>query len=423
MILKVDKMKIGKTINLSWNILIHSKLRSWLTIIGIIIGIASVISILSISNGAQKELEDRLSGLGADIVTVSPGFSRAMGFGLGGGPGEGRESSSSSSDTKNLTKRDVLAIKTVPNIKYVMGIVSDKGDMKYNAKTASVSITGVDEEVWKDMTTETLSSGRYLTIGDKNVIVIGDSVSDTTFDGIELNRQVDIEGKTFKVVGILENSRSVYMPISQARLVLDDVGSDDFDSITIKLENAEDDELFDTTLELIEKKLMLYRGILNDKDKDFSISNSKSMQETMSETMSSMALFLGAIAAISLLVGAIGIANTMFTSVLEKTREIGIMKAIGAKNRDILSIFLINSGMIGSVGGIGGVLLGMIASSFIGSMISGSGGMTRMFGNASVSLELIVAMFVFSILIGMIAGAIPAYRASKLKPVDALRYE
>jgi putative ABC transport system permease protein len=417
-------MKLKKTMALAWNILIHSKLRSWLTIIGIVIGIASVIAILSMSTGAQDELETQLSGLGADLVTVSLGASRAMGFGMGGGMGpEGIDfNSDDNEDIANLTKKEVLALKTVPNVLEVMGTVSGNGDLKYNAKTASVSITGVDEEVWKEITTEETSEGRLLNIGDKNVIVIGDQITDETFDGIELNRQVEIEGKSFKIVGIIEDSRSIYMPIDAAREVLEDVGDLEFDSITIKLENIDDEELFDTTLELIESKLMLIRGILNKKDKDFSISNAKSMQETMSETMNSLALFLGAIAAISLLVGAIGIANTMFTSVLEKTREIGIMKAIGAKNKDILLIFLLNSGMIGLVGGIGGGLLGMITSSVLSSMISGQG-MGRMFGNASVSFGLLFAMLLFSILIGMIAGAIPAYRASKMKPVDALRYE
>lgn len=417
-------MRIKKSTELALNILLHSKLRSWLTIIGIIIGIASVIAILSMSSGAQRQLEEQMSGLGADLVTVSPGFSRAMGFGMGGvGPG-GRGETSDSSDTKNLTKKDILAIKSISNVKYVMGTVSASGDLKYNSKTASVSVTGVDTEVWKEVTTEDIEEGRYLTKGDSYSIVIGEEIAENTFEGIELNRQVTIEGKAFKVVGIVSNSRSVYMPIDAARILFDDVGETEFDSIVVKLSDAENETLFDETLTAIETKLKLTRGILNDKDKDFSVSSMKAMQETMSETMNSMTLFLGAIAAISLLVGAIGIANTMFTSVLEKTREIGIMKAIGAKNRDVLSIFLLNSGMIGLVGGIGGGILGVILSSFVGQLISSSGGMTaRMFSSTSTGVFLVIAMVLFSVFIGMIAGIIPAYRASKLKPVDALRYE
>jgi len=145
----------------------------------------------------------------------------------------------------------------------------------------------------------------------------------------------------------------------------------------------------------------------------------------MQETMNTMSIFLAAIAAISLLVGAIGIANTMFTSVLEKTKEIGIMKAIGAKNKDILKIFLINSGLIGFVGGIGGIILGVIGSGLIGSLVSSGnpGGMTSMFGSTAITPWLLILSLLFSIIIGMVAGVIPAYNASKMKPVDALRYE
>jgi putative ABC transport system permease protein len=137
-----------------------------------------------------------------------------------------------------------------------------------------------------------------------------------------------------------------------------------------------------------------------------------------------MTLFLTAIAAISLLVGAVGIANTMFTSVLEKTKEIGIMKAIGARNKDILLIFLFNAGLIGFVGGLGGIILGYFGSGLVSSMGSSGGGMTsRMFGATSVTPELLIGALLFSVIIGMIAGAIPAWNASRMKPVDALRYE
>ena len=418
-------MRIKKAFELALNILVHSKLRSWLTIIGIVIGIASVIAIVSISQGAQESLEEQLSGLGGDLVTITPGFSQASGFKmprLGGNEGKGI---SAMDEQENLTKKDVIVLESLNNIGYVMGIVSGSAEIKYEGDSIDKSVTGVDAEVWKDVTTEEIGEGRFLTKSDAYSVVIGERVADETFDGVQINRQLQIEGKSFKVVGILEDSNSIYIPIDYARDILEDVGDEEFNSITIKLENAEDDELFDETLEEIKKKLMFSRGILKEDDRDFTITDMKSMQETMSETMQTMALFLGAIAAISLLVGGIGIANTMFTSVLEKTKEIGIMKAIGAKNRDILSIFLINSGMIGLVGGIGGAILGSLASGMINSMsLGGNGGMaSRMFGSTALSIELILLMLCFSVVIGMIAGAIPAYNASRMKPVDALRYE
>jgi len=164
---------------------------------------------------------------------------------------------------------------------------------------------------------------------------------------------------------------------------------------------------------------------VTDRTKDFTVSSSSSIQETVSSTIETITLFLGAIAAVSLLVGAVGIANTMFTTVLEKTKEIGIMKAIGAKNRDIMVIFLMNSALVGVVGGVIGIILGTLASAIMGggSMSAGGGMVGGMFGSTLVTPELLLSAMGIAVGIGMFAGAIPAYRASRLKPVDALRYE
>ena len=423
-------MKLIKSFKLSLNILLHSKLRSWLTIIGIIIGIAAVVTIISISEGAQQQLESRFGTLGADILTITPGFSRAMGpgsFGRGGG-GFDRESSSITQG-KNLTSKDILMLKNLPNIDYIMGQISGRGDLTYMTKTATLSITGVDTSVWKDITTEQLASGRFLTSGDSYSVVLGGSIVSSTFEnGIPLNSKITIEGKSFRVVGILAEGRSVYMPIDIARNIIEDKSGDEFDSISVKVGDI---SLSNDTITSITKKLMITHGIIDSSKKDFTVSSPTSMQQTIQDTMSTMTLFLGAIAAISLIVGAVGIANTMFTSVLEKTREIGIMKAIGAQDRDIMTIFLLNSGLIGLIGGIGGVLLGFFASTAISSLggiqtaTQGAGrGFLGGLGSSSyVSPQLIMGALIFSVLVGMIAGAIPAYRASKLNPVDALRYE
>jgi putative ABC transport system permease protein len=422
-------MRASKSFKLSLNILLHSKLRSWLTIIGIIIGIAAVVSIISISEGAQQQLESRLGTFGADIITITPGFSRAMGPGSFGRGGNFEFSGDSSSDTKNLTSKDVLMLKNIPNIEYIMGQISGREDLTYMTKTATLSITGVDTGVWKDITTEQLASGRFLTSGDTYSVVLGGSIVSSTFeDGIPLNSKVTIGGKSFKVVGILEEGRSAYMPVDMARNILEDASGDYFDSISVKLEDI---SLSNETITSMTSRLMLSHGIIDENKKDFTISSPTSMQETIQETMNTMTLFLGAIAAISLIVGAVGIANTMFTSVLEKTKEIGIMKAIGAQDRDIMTIFLLNAGLIGLIGGLGGVFFGFFASTAISSMggigvtTGGAGrGFMGGFGSSSyVSPELIIGALLFSVLIGMLAGAIPAYRASKLNPVDALRYE
>ncbi len=429
-------MRLKKSFQLALNTLFHSKLRSWLTIIGIIIGIGAVVAIVSMSEGAQQQLESRLGSLGADILTITPGMQRAQGPGAGFSGGDipsGLKGTTESTGTqKNLTNKDVNIIKNLDNVKYVMGQVSGKADVTYGSKTLSdSSCTGVDSLVWKDITTSEISSGRFLTSGDSYSVVIGQRTAESTFETeITINSKLIINGKSFNVVGILNEGSGIYMPINIARAVLDDVGDDEFSSILVKIDDV---ELSDETVDLITTKLMLSRGILNEKKIDFSISNPSTMQETMTETMNTMTIFLGAIAAISLLVGAIGIANSMFTSVLEKTSEIGVMKAIGAKNRDVLTIFLLNSGLIGLVGGIGGIIIGFLSSTAISSLagtsttsatgMRGGGMLSNMFSSTYVSPEIIIGALLISIVIGMIAGAIPAYRASKLNPVDALRYE
>lgn len=422
-------MNIFKYLKLAFNILVHSKLRSWLSIIGIVIGVASVIAIMSLGEGMQQQMEENLGGLGADIITISPGAEKASGPGGGFRRHGEEESQVSSTKSKNITNRDVQALKLVPNIAYVGGVVSGRGDIEYLSETASASIQGIDTKVWKYMVTNDLESGRYLSQGDKNVVVVGHGIADGLFDqDIQLNRQVTIEGTPFRVVGILEetsgfggNSKSVYMPIEVARLVLEDVGDKEFDSISIKVKDA---DILEETETQITRKLMLVRAV-TERTKDFSVSSIKAMQETISSTLNTMTLFLGAIAAISLLVGAVGIANTMFTTVLQKTKEIGIMKSVGAKNRTILLIFLFNSGMIGLTGGIIGGILGIVLSKVATGLLSGfmSMGPGSSTMTAVVTPTLVLYITSFSILIGVIAGVIPAYRASKMNPVDALRYE
>lgn len=423
-------MKLTKSFKLSLNLLFHSKLRSWLTIIGIVIGIAAVVAIISISSGAQQQLESRLGSFGADIITISPGFSRAMGPGNFGRGEFNRDETSSSSDTKNLTSKDVLMLRNVPNIEYVMGQISGREDLGYMTKTAGLSITGVDTSIWKDITSEELDSGRFLTAGDSYSVVLGGNIVTSTFeDGIPLNSKVTIGDKSFKVVGILKEGRSVYIPIDVARNILEGYNTDKLDQISVKLGDI---SLSNETITIITQRLMLSHGIIDSSKIDFTVSSPTSMQETIQETMNTMTIFLGAIAAISLIVGAIGIANTMFTSTLEKTKEIGIMKSIGAKDRDIMMIFLLNAGLIGLIGGIGGVIIGFFASTAISSLGGlqktatgpGRGGMFGMFGSSVyLSPELIIGALLFSILIGVVSGLIPAYKASKLNPVDALRYE
>jgi putative ABC transport system permease protein len=417
-------MKLRKSLTLAVNILMHSKLRSWLTVIGI----AAVVAIVSIGEGMQQNVESRLGGLGVDIITISPGGWRASaGFRGGPHPPPGAQGgTATSTEAENLTKNDVLVLQYIDGVKLIQGTVSGQGEVYYLGEKATISIGGVDPLIWKAMTMSELESGRFLGPSDYNIVVVGNSIAEDTFkQPLIVNRMITIEGKAFKVVGILQESgtfgeddRRIIMPIEAARDTLEDVGEEKFNSITIKAENADDVE---EIMAEAEQKLLTSRHLTESK-KDFRINSPKSMQETITSVTQTMSLFLEVIAAVSLLVGGVSIANTMFTSVLEKTREIGIMKAIGAKNGDIMMIFLLNSAIIGLIGGIVGICLGSAISSLLpllGMRLMGMGGeMTTVITPLLLLYAVLLAMG-----IGMAAGTIPAYRASKLKPVDALRYE
>ena len=412
-------MKFQKSFRLALNILLHSKLRSWLTIIGIVIGVAAIVAIVSIGEGAQANVQERLGGLGADLITVSSGFQRAAGGfrgGFGGGGGGGSDAARTT--VKNLTSKDLQVIKSIEGLSFINGIVSGRANVNFLAETASVSVQGVDTFAWRNIITTDLDSGRYLNPGDTNSIVIGSSVAKSTFkQPLVLNRDITVEGRLFKIVGILKEGNGIFMPIEQARDILENAGKEKIDSITIKVSDV--NFVDDKTAE-IDSKLMFSRHLTN-KTKDFSVTSSQATLERIQSVTQTFTIFLGAIAAVSLLVGAVGIANTMFTSVLEKTKEIGIMKAIGAKNFDIMVIFLLNSGLVGIVGGILGIALGSGISALLPSLLTslGPGGSVK----TVIPTSLLIEALLISISIGMIAGAIPAYRASKLKPVDALRYE
>ncbi|MBN1456086.1 MAG: ABC transporter permease [Methanomicrobia archaeon] len=418
-------MKTSKSLTLALNIIVHSKLRSWLTIIGIVIGIAAVVAIVSIGEGMQAGVESHLGGLGAELITISSGGGRAS-AGFRGPPGGPGGETATDTEAKNLTKKDVQVLRTIDGIAAIQGTVSGTGEVYYLGEKATISIEGVDPLVWKEITTSELTSGRFLGPSDYNVVVVGSSIAEDTFkQPLTVNRVLTIEGKSFKIVGILEesgsfggNDRTIIMPIDAARDTLEDVGDDAFDSIIIKAANTDDVEQI---MEEAEEKLLIFRHLTED-TQDFRIMSAKAMQETMSDVTQTMSLFLEAIAAVSLLVGSVGIANTMFTSVLEKTKEIGIMKSIGAKNGDIMMIFLLNAAIVGLIGGIIGVCLGAGISSLLpllGMRIMGMGGELT----TRITPMLLLYAIMLAVGIGIAAGVIPAHRASKLKPVDALRYE
>jgi putative ABC transport system permease protein len=402
--------------------LVHSKLRSWLTILGIFIGIAAVVAIISLGQGLQQSVNSQIQGLGQDIITISSGSSRAF------GGGEGR----AAVNVKTLSDKDIQALKLVPGIKAINGIVSGRVTIKYQSESTSSSIQGSNPDLFNEFTTSAIQSGRYLSQGDAKSVIIGDRLATNVFKtSLGAGSIITINDKPFKIIGILAPSSSIgggsdngiYMTIKDAREVLGNttsLKSDEYSSISIKVN---DPNYINETSNSIEEALMNSHHVAKDKE-DFSITSALALQERFSSITGGITLFLGVIAAVSLLVGGIGVANTMFTSVMEKTRDIGVMKAIGATNSDILLIFLFNSGMLGLVGGLLGIMFSIPLALLIPYL-----GVRLGFGASGsnftipINVGLLAFAVAFSITIGMISGAIPAYRASKLKPVDALRYE
>ena len=391
------------------SILYHSKIRSWLTIIGIVIGIGAVVTIMSLSDSLSAEMESSLSDMDLTLITITPGYTRASS--AMGPPGMGGTTSTDA----ELTNKDIRALKLIDNIDYISGLISGSESVYYMGKSTTISITGVDPQVWQYMYTYDLESGRLLDPTDKYVAVIGYNIANEMYDDpISLNRIITINGKSVRVVGILasgEDDYTVFMPIDAAVELIENAEPDVYDSIVVK---ADDVDNVETVKGNVETKLMISRNVMNEDDRDFSVSDMLSMAESFEEMLSSMSLFLGAIAAVSLVVGSVGIANTMFTSVLEKTKEIGTMKAIGATNFDIMMIFLFNSALVGFVGGVIGILLSVIVTSLLGPLLQIS---------ITVAPYLVILGVSIAVVIGVISGVVPAYNASRMRPVDALRYE
>jgi putative ABC transport system permease protein len=403
-------MKTFDIFTLSLSHVKKSKMRSWLTVIGIVIGVAAVVAIISIGQGLQESVQANLGGLGADLITVTPGFSRASnGF---GGMGV-------ASGNINLTDRDANAIKQVPGVLYVNGMVSGSSDIKLGTEKTSVPVSGVDTSVWRSMVTTKLEAGRYLQPGDSNAVVIGNSLAHTTFlQPITLNRPITIGGRSFKVVGILVSSgvgfgggdNAVYMPADYARQVITtNLSRNQFTSIMVKVA---DPAIATSIATAITQKLMPERHV-NPRTQDFTVTAFAAIQQQITSIVQSISLFLAAIAAVSLLVGAVGIANTMFMSVMERTRQIGLLKALGATDNEVMKLFIMESGLFGFFGGIIGIIFGILISV----MISAVG------LSAVVTPQLLIFALAFSVFVGVLSGVAPAKSAAKMNPVDALRFE
>ena len=389
----------------------HRKLRSWLTIIGIFIGISAVVGLVSLGQGMQEAIAKQFEELGTDKITIVPGTSV---FG-----------SQAAFTSSKLTEKDLETIRKVKGVKYAAGMIISNAvvDFREEEKTSFVTGIPLDEnsrEILEDSQSFKILEGRDLRQGDKYKIIVGYDVArgDLFSKEVHVRDKLKIKGKEFKVVGILEkignrmDDSTIVIPLEVAREIFD--LKDEYRMIIAKVKNGEKPS---KVAEDIKKALRRERG-LKEGEEDFAVETKEDLIKSFNTILGIVSIVLIGIAAISLLVGGVGIMNTMYTSVLERTRDIGIMKAIGAKDRDILIIFLFESGFIGLVGGIIGCILGIALALGVTQFASVAG---YGFLEAKVSLDLILFAIGFSFIAGAISGILPASRASRLQPVEALR--
>ncbi len=397
---------------LAMNSLRYRSLRSWLAVLGIVIGVGSIISLISISVGVNDQLQKNLGGVGANIITISPGGARAERFGFGGGQA-GFGGASSSAQPITFTQAD--ALRRIGGVAKIDAQVSGRGTVSYRNKNTSLTIIGTEPSAFPDSVGTKIMQGRPLGSSDTSSAVIGYSVGTDTVNDSMLNKQIKINGISFHVVGILNQSgatfsgpdRNIYIPQKQAKSMFKQS-----DRVSSVVAIAADGENPDTVAAGITAALLQLHRVSAVKQ-DFTVTTASSLQSSISSVTNTLGLFLGGIASISLIVGGIGVANAMFTSVLEQTRYIGLLKSLGARNSAVLRLFLFEAGMVGLVGGVIGV-----AFSFVGSLLLGSFGLP-----SKITPELALLGLGFSIIVGAVSGIVPARNAATVAPVEALRYE
>lgn len=388
--------------------LLRNKTRSVLTMIGIIIGVSAVILLVSIGQGLQNYLLSTFESLGSNLVTVLPGK-------VGGSGGFSAASAPNFAGTK-LTEKDVSDIAKLGGaVETAGGGVQYPTTVSNGGKNKYVTVVGVDA-VYLKIRDLTVSSGRTINDGDsrvsRNVAIVGTNVVQDLYNGANpIGKKITIGGQKFEIIGILSQIGSggfgidvnsyVIVPLSSAQKVFGLHG------VQVIAAKATDKESIPQAL--IQIKKLLSKRL---KDDEFSVVDNSSLVQTINQVLGALTLALGGIAAISLLVGGVGIMNIMLVSVTERTKEIGLRKAVGAKPSDILYQFLIEAVILSLGGGLIGVLIGAL----------GAWGISH-FVQTAVTWWSVALAFGVSALIGIVFGVAPAARASKLNPIEALKYE
>lgn len=411
-LLYYEGIMLNEYFNLALRNLLKRKLRSWLTMIGIFIGITAVVSLIGLGEGLRNAVIGQFSFLGTDFITVQAG---GVHFGP---PGSGV--------VKPLTKDDVDELNNVNGVKFAIGRLIKTGKTEFDDKVHYNFIgsmpSGEQRREVENILGIKVEKGRLLKDGDRFKVVLGNHLLNKDHFGekVKVGSKIIVQDKQFEVVGILEAKGTfivdtvIFMNIDTMRDVFQK--KDDVSAIMVKTRDGAD---MNIVKQSIEKLLRKTRNV-DEGSEDFRVELAANNLAALDSTLFAVQLFVYIIAGISLVVGGIGIMNTMYTAVIERTKEIGIMKSIGAKNKDIFMLFFFESGLLGMVGGIIGIGIGVgLAKGFayLGSLSLGSNLI-----QAKISLLLVVSALLFSYIIGSLAGILPAIQASKLSPVEALRY-
>ena len=406
-------MTLKDTLEETYAALSANKVRSGLTVLGIVIGISSVIALVSIGQGASSSIQSSIQSLGSNLLIVMPGAQRTQGFGASGGRG----------GAKTLTREDADAILAqVQSVVTVAQEVSGRYQITAKGTNTNTSVDGVTAS-YSTIRNVQVADGAFISdlqnTSAAKVAVIGPTVQTDLFgaDNSAVGQTIRIKGIEFKVIGVTvakggsgfsNQDDVIYIPTTAAQRYF----SGDKYLTTIDVQATDASSMAQVQSDIT--ALLLSRHHVSEASPDFNVLNQADILASASAITSTLTLLLGAIAGISLLVGGIGIMNMMLTTVTERTREIGLRKAIGAKRSDISRQFLVEAIALTLVGGVIGILLGVGISLGVGSLG---------FINTTLSLSAVILAFGTSALIGIVFGWYPARKASMMNPIDALRYE
>jgi len=381
----------------------HRKLRSWLTVIGIIIGITAIISLITISQGLENAIQSQFEQIGSNRIYITP---KGTLFAL---------------TEEGLTTKDIDTLEKITELKWINPFLVNSEEVEFNRKKVFIqAINGVKlqdlEKIWSDYGIN-LQDGRFLVPNEKGSVMIGYRLANIAFDKkIKVNHNIKIKEQQFKVAGIFEevgnsdDDNMVLMNIDESRELFNQ--QDKISAIEVVVKKGLNTN---EVAKKIDKKLERARD-----DENYDILTPEQILKSLGSVLTIVQIILTSIATISLIVGGIGIMNSMYTSVLERRKEIGIMKSVGARNSDILLLFLIESSLMGLVGGLLGTLIGILISLGVG-----YGAETAGFKLLKIIIDFKLVSFgiLFSTIVGALSGILPAYQASKLNVLECIRYD